>query len=287
MDLKAARKLLHKIDALIINHDESEKLSRLEHDLLLSYVRSLYENLLAGEDQPQQKEREKPVKSEIPYSRPATVQGPQQEQVSSAKQPQDEHIKSEKQERPKVQQDFFNPASYPQKTASHSPESEQDAVQKGGERRHQPSPFDDFRQPDMGSEIKSHTQKGKETSLSMENKEERPENGSVQIEESDNNLEALFETPRAVDLSDRLSSQPLTKIEAGLGINERILTINELFGGNISAFEDTLAKLNSLTEFQDAKDFLIQGVAQKYNWGKEEKLKKANYFIRLVRRKFV
>lgn len=39
------------------------------------------------------------------------------------------------------------------------------------------------------------------------------------------------------DLSEKLESTPITNIQKSMGLNERILTQNELFGGEKSSFD--------------------------------------------------
>lgn len=100
-------------------------------------------------------------------------------------------------------------------------------------------------------------------------------------------LAALFEFKGTGELAEKLTLQPLDKIEHGMGINERILTINELFNGNSDLFKQTLDHLNTVTGFREAQQYLIDGVASQFGWADDAKKHKANFFIQLVRRKYV
>lgn len=102
----------------------------------------------------------------------------------------------------------------------------------------------------------------------------------------DQDLLALFSQNPAMDLSDKLSMLPITDLTKALSINERYFTIQELFGGDADLFQQTLAKLNSLNNFQEASQELIGHVAAKYEWGTKSKKKKAENFIKLVRRRY-
>jgi hypothetical protein len=72
-----------------------------------------------------------------------------------------------------------------------------------------------------------------------------------------------------------------------MGINERILTINDLFNGDNDLFKRTIEHLNDLSTFSAAREFLIGDVATRFKWGETAKKNKAIYFLQLVRRKYV
>lgn len=98
--------------------------------------------------------------------------------------------------------------------------------------------------------------------------------------------EELFEFKEATDLSERLSQSPIKDLNKAMGINERILTINELFDGNGDAMKDALSTINRLSNFNEAKDYLAN-IAEIYDWTSKKKKKKAKVFVKLVRRRFV
>ena len=71
-----------------------------------------------------------------------------------------------------------------------------------------------------------------------------------------------------------------------MSINEKMFTINELFGGNADEMNNILVALNGLSNFDEAKDILVRSVATKYSWGSPSKSKKAKTFIKLVQRRY-
>lgn len=97
---------------------------------------------------------------------------------------------------------------------------------------------------------------------------------------------ALFEEKEAKELSEKLSKMAIKDIEKSMSINEKIFTINELFNGNSQEFKSCLAKVNQMTSYQEAIDYLSLEVATPYDWAEKEKRKKAIKFIHLVSRKF-
>jgi len=98
--------------------------------------------------------------------------------------------------------------------------------------------------------------------------------------------DALFEQQEAKELSDKLSTLPVRDLTKAMGLNEKILTINELFGGDHRAFDDAIKDLNNMAGFDDAKAYMSENLAEKYNWSAKSKKKKAQIFIKLVSRRY-
>ena len=87
------------------------------------------------------------------------------------------------------------------------------------------------------------------------------------------------------ELSDRLSRTPIDDLTRCMGINEKIFTMNELFGGDSSLFNNTMSDLNKLDSLDQAKDYLVEKVALEQGWADPGKIKKADKFIKLISRK--
>jgi len=106
------------------------------------------------------------------------------------------------------------------------------------------------------------------------------------VKKKDPDLDILFEESKADDLSQRFANAPIKDISKAMGINERILTINELFKGDQQAFQTVADTLNSFSSFAEAKEFLINGIATEKDWASNKRKKKAAVFIKLVRRRY-
>jgi hypothetical protein len=99
-------------------------------------------------------------------------------------------------------------------------------------------------------------------------------------------VESLFEEIAGKELSDRLSNAPVADLTKAFGLNDRLLTQNELFGGNKAAFDETIKDLNNTGSFDTAKGYLID-LATRFNWtANDDRKKQAKAFIKLVRRRF-
>ena len=100
-------------------------------------------------------------------------------------------------------------------------------------------------------------------------------------------MEELFAESQLTDLSQRFANAPIADISKAMGINERILTINELFKGDQQQFKITADTLNEFTTFAEAKAYLSKGPAAKFDWTNNKRKKKAAVFIKLVRRRYM
>ena len=100
-------------------------------------------------------------------------------------------------------------------------------------------------------------------------------------------LAALFQSDEAQDLRSKFSSLPISDISKSMGINDKILTINELFGGDQGLFNSVVGELNGFKSFDKAQEYLIGGVAKKQGWYDESKKDKATTFIKLIRRRYI
>ena len=118
-----------------------------------------------------------------------------------------------------------------------------------------------------------------------EDADDHDEEGVVH-EQLDAELSALFEEKEAKEVSDRLGRLPIKNISSAMSINEKILTRTELFGGDDSLFKSTIAELNTLNSFDEAKSLLIKGVASQFDWAEDSKHKKAVHFIQLIKRRY-
>lgn len=77
----------------------------------------------------------------------------------------------------------------------------------------------------------------------------------------------------------KISNSPVQSIQAAIGINDRYQYIRELFDGNAETFTKTVGDLDTLTNIQEAVEYLQQN----FKWKKNETSLK---FVSLVKRRF-
>lgn len=99
--------------------------------------------------------------------------------------------------------------------------------------------------------------------------------------------EQLFQQESSNELSHKLGTLPISDLNKAMGINERIFTINELFRGDSGAFKKTIAMLNQLPSFREAKAYLAENVVNEFDWTNKLRRNKAKNFIKLVNRRYL
>lgn len=242
MDLNKAQRLLLKIQALL-DSDNGNTLSRLEKDLMKSYIQQLYEAVTTDEvasvSPPPSPE------PKIVYEPPVIVPPPPS---------------------PKPQPELMPPPS-PEPTLVYEPPVTEIP----------PPPS-----PEPPPELKPPP--SPEPPPSLKPPPEIP--SAVSGAEEDAAMVKLFDTPRVDERSGRFSHMPIASIESAMGLNERIFTLNDLFGGDKGLFDATCAQLNSLPSYEEARRVLMAGPARQFHWTDPERIRMAEEFIRIVVRRY-
>jgi hypothetical protein len=86
------------------------------------------------------------------------------------------------------------------------------------------------------------------------------------------------------ELSEQLQEAPIRDLRKAIGINDRYVFINELFGGNEAMFERSLKTLNGFSILPEAEFWMQRELQFKLGWKEDDPL--ALQFIQLVRRRF-
>jgi hypothetical protein len=98
--------------------------------------------------------------------------------------------------------------------------------------------------------------------------------------------ETLFHYQEATDLSQKLSSSKLDDLQKALGLNEKFLYINELFGGDVGQFQTAIKMLNDGKDFAGARQYMEQNLIEQNEWMHKTKRPIAKDFIKLIRRRY-
>ena len=86
---------------------------------------------------------------------------------------------------------------------------------------------------------------------------------------------------KKADVSSIINKQPITNIKSAIGIGDRFLFIRELFNKNSELYEETINKLNMLSSFDDAKDYLLSN----FEWNENNET--VNSFFAIIKRKWL
>ena len=253
MNLSQAKTQLEKIIALYKSMSADEKnISAIERDLMLGYIRSLYENFLDTT----------PSVSSSNDSRSSS------NVVSTPKPPPPvQHKPVVIETPPTVEETPPPPPPVVEKPRIETPPPLPPVVEKPRIETPPPPAPEPVRHqtpPSLVAASHHHT---------------NTSSGSAEID-------ALFEHASDKELSDRLANTPINDLIKAFGLNDRLLMQNELFGNNKAVFDEILKDLNNASSFDSAKGYLID-FAKRYHWtANPERQKHAKSFIKMVRRRF-
>lgn len=312
MKLKKLGKQLRKINNLYSQIEEEQDISSLELDLLKEYTREFYKKLNQLEDkvsEPDSLEEIEEIDDQVLETNEITDQAaeePEPKQATNYKykigEISDQSIKKKKKniaekvakeksndsiKLPLEPDDFLNMEVSDLKEAN---------IQKK-EIEEKPEKKNDFEEevfiPNIELDIEEATveveeklEQNKEDKIKTVEKEASHTQPAPQASIKNPVYDELFEMAEITDLSDKLSNAPIDDIRSSMGLNERVLTINELFAGNAMAFDKVVKKLNGLNSFSEARAFLSEEVVPNFGWNEENKIKKAKVFLKLINRRY-
>ena len=262
MDIPQARTLLQKIAQLVDNLDNNNSRgSRLERDLLLEYTRRLYETLSM-----------EPTASETPSTPSSTVAGPPEIPVATTPSAAPLHLAGSISDSAESEPEVFGSAAPSSDAGSSSPIE----VPSVGHTQPSTSPEVHVEPPVPQADPDPLPAPPPAVSVPLSTHVHPPQDASP-----------LFVFQEARDLGDKLRLSRVEDLSKAMGINERFLTINELFGGNHETFDKVLRHLNALASFDDARRYLEQEIIPAFGWLEDKKQKKASIFIQLVQRRYL
>lgn len=240
MNFKKVEKATKKINQLLDNMRDEEHVSKIEKDLLLSYIRDLYEKVIHTDEAPKKATTKSSTYQEVVNNQIAdstvNVNAPTPPTVVAIADVVRQEIKEN------TYQTDSSPAI---KHVEAHANTEDDTIH---------TPTEDIASPSKN-------------------------NAPVELLE-------LFEAGAVSELSDKLSRSPISDLSKCMGINERIFTVNELFGGDTGLFNSTMQELDKLNSLEQARDYLVNNIAVTQNWGEESKLKKTANFVKLISRRY-
>lgn len=248
MDKQDVRILVRKFNTLFKSMEESEgQPSAVERDLMLSYVRQLYDYFL---QEPEVAHKHKPeeqvvvVPSYPPPAPPVVVTPVPETPVRPIVAPAPPIVPIASPPLPPV----VAPAPAPVVQAP--PESM--------------VPLD----PNSGFSV------------------EPPRQAEAERTYQNQGIDQLFSFKKATEWSERLGESPVSDLGRAMSINDRLLYMNELFGKDRGALEESIQVLNRFESFETARSFLYN-LAEQYHWAAENRLEIAHAFIKLVRRRYL
>ena len=284
MDQLQVKLILDKINTLFHSIQQDQQVSNLEKDLLLSYIRKLYEAAL-----------ERPT-----FSRSASdttlKQVPEQsiahEEVKIYEKPRIIELTPELMEEIPIKE-----AATPTTPVLELVEEEPQVIPEAVEEK----PIDVPAETPAESTVPLAIVPEPTTALEKPDNEPTPTVGLVSEPSIDTTsqpkvpehhphnspkVDALFNIVTGNDLSSRLAETVVPDLTKAFGLNEKILIINDLFGGQQNEYEQVIHKLNSYNNYGSAQELLYR-IANRFNWVAEAKETRAKNFIKIVRRRYL
>lgn len=93
--------------------------------------------------------------------------------------------------------------------------------------------------------------------------------------------EIIGQNKQQNDMFSKLSSKPIQDIKSAIGIGDRFLYIRELFNANNELFDITITKLNQLSNYEEALEYLKNN----FNWDFNDEIVLS--FLAIVRRRYL
>jgi len=110
--------------------------------------------------------------------------------------------------------------------------------------------------------------------------------GEKFVDEKGSIYERLASIRDDKSIGTKMQYKPVASIKEAIGINEKFLFINELFGGDINAYNNAVSILNSCNSILEAFDLLNQYTTQ-FNWDGQRSGETIDRFANLVQRRYM
>lgn len=280
MHLEKAKTLLDKLLSQVTQLQKGEEEpSSLERDLLLMYTRQLYDAFLT-EEEAAPAERLSP-QSETPKSSEkkssfSFKSFTETEKNSEAAQ----HLEAQRKE-----QEAQAERQRQQEEAARK--AREEAERKAKEAAEREAQAERERQAQAEKErLAEAERKAQEETQLIETETPRPEEPAPKAQNFQEDYDELFAFEQATDLSQKLSQSPVKNLRKGLGINDKMLYGQELFGGNVGKLHDTLDALNELENMEAARAYLETEVLPDFDWTAKDKKRFARDFLKYIRRRY-
>lgn len=276
MRIERVRQTLRKIHALVDNLEDSGHTSALERDLLLRYIRDLYEEIGVPGQAVEVEETDDNV-----FDMPVQV-------ADQGEAHEDEDLGDDDPDESEITHD-------PEEQVTYYSAPEDKSVSDNEQGFGSALPEEDVPIDTSLNRFENPVRyfpKGNSDETPVE-----PTNSAtpdpamydldLDVEQPSERLLGLFKVAHSGDIAEHPGLHRIDSLDRAMGINERIMAINELFGGDNRFFNEVLKKLNELGSFEEARELLLKGPAMQFSWDSEDKMEHAGRFVKLVRRRYL
>ena len=108
-----------------------------------------------------------------------------------------------------------------------------------------------------------------------------------QLGQDDNSLHQRISSQKEdKSIGARLQQHRINNIKDAIGLNEKFLFINELFGGDIQVYNEVIAKLNNMETLKEAFDYLNE-LTNIHHWDTKRSTETIDKLAGFVQRRYL
>lgn len=134
-------------------------------------------------------------------------------------------------------------------------------------------------------EVKSEPKISEEDIDAIEKEQTESKASENENIKSKQDLNELFHSEKDPSLSGQLRKQPIADLLTAIGLNERYLYANELFGGSMEDFKEAIRILNECENLEAASSYCKNELQKSFGWEDDNELFKA--LVALVERRYL
>lgn len=283
MNLIKFKTQLDKINRYYEYIAKDGEVSNIERDAMMVYIRNLYDLFFeeAPKELPKEVVKETPQVSKIPTE----IEAVEAVSVTTKKRPKLVFTNTQKTETPKVKpvEKKVDPPKVEVPKVEIPKEKPIPVQLPIVEKKEEPTKIEEPKEkPRPKIEVKPILKKEPEPKVEEPAKEEVASNAFNE------EYEELFLFKEATDISQKLSEAPIEDLSKALGLNEKFLYINELFGGNAAKFKAAIDVFNEpMDSFEGARAYMEKELVEQFGWVSKLKKTVAKDFVKLVRRRYL
>lgn len=195
-------------------------------------------------------------------------------------------VEEEKNEEPPTEDEPVAPAHEPALVESMGIEQSAEIEEPAIEAANEPEPAEETTEPVAAAEISEAKEIATPKEIPIEEKELiesiEKESAALMVDERPTVMDHMEDKVTVGDMAGQVKVKDLKK---AMGINERFLFANELFGGDMSAFTQAVQELNHISSSADANRMMNEQLAKRFHWDEASEVTES--FRSLVSRRFV
>lgn len=198
-------------------------------------------------------------------------------------------VQATTQEREEIPADDKAPVRGKESVREEAPEAEEaPALDEAPAPEKQPAGSEDAKvreEPPSPDQEKPKTNNGAKAVIDILSEYGNQTIGDQYLKDEDDSLhQRIAGNKEDKSIGTRMQQHPISNLKEAIGVNEKFLFINELFGGNIEDYREAIARLNDMETMKAAFDYLNQ-LGREYAWDGTRSVATIEKLANLVQRR--